>query len=67
MLLAIYVPQGSYRISDTLTLGPTTAPIGIQPAETRLVLLPSTVDNTLLAMDSRALVAHPEIAELRVR
>ncbi len=39
---AIYLPQGSYRISDTLTLGPDTALVGLQPTETRLVLLPST-------------------------
>jgi len=30
---AIYVPQGSYRISDTLTLGRDTALIGLQPTE----------------------------------
>jgi len=39
---AVYVPQGSYRISDTLTLGRDTALIGLQPAETRLILRPST-------------------------
>ena len=39
---AVYVPQGSYRISDTLTLGPGSALIGLQPSETRLILLPST-------------------------
>ena len=39
---AIYVPQGSYRISDTITLGRDTALVGLQPAETRLILLPST-------------------------
>jgi hypothetical protein len=39
---AIYVPQGNYRISDTLTLGKDTALIGFQPEETRLTLLPST-------------------------
>jgi hypothetical protein len=39
---AIYVPQGSYRISDTLTLGRDTVLVGLQPAETRLILLPST-------------------------
>jgi hypothetical protein len=38
----IYVPQGSYRISDTLTLGPDTVLVGLQPTETRLVLPPST-------------------------
>ena len=30
---AIYVPQGSYRISDTITLGRDTALVGLQPAE----------------------------------
>jgi hypothetical protein len=39
---AVYVPQGSYRISDTLTLGRDTALVGLQPSETRLILLPST-------------------------
>jgi len=43
---AIYVPQGTYRISDTLTLGPDTALIGLQPTETRLVLMPSTAGFT---------------------
>jgi hypothetical protein len=43
---AIYVPQGSYRISDTLTLGRDTALIGLQPTETRLVLMPSTAGFT---------------------
>jgi hypothetical protein len=39
---AVYVPQGTYRISDTLTLGKDTALIGLQPSKTRLTLLPST-------------------------
>jgi hypothetical protein len=39
---AVYVPQGTYRISDTLTLGKDTALIGLQPSQTRLTLLPST-------------------------
>jgi hypothetical protein len=43
---AIYVPQGTYRISDTLTLGTDTALIGLQPTETRLVLMPSTAGFT---------------------
>jgi hypothetical protein len=43
---AIYVPQGSYRISDTLTLGQDTALIGLQPTQTRLILLPSTAGFT---------------------
>jgi hypothetical protein len=43
---AVYVPQGSYRISDTLTLGRDTALIGLQPAETRLILRPSTAGFT---------------------
>ena len=39
---AIYVPQGAYRISETLTLGRDTALIGLQPAQTRLILPPAT-------------------------
>jgi hypothetical protein len=39
---AVYVPQGTYRISDTLTLGKDTALIGLQPAQTRLTLAPAT-------------------------
>jgi hypothetical protein len=43
---AIYVPQGSYRISDTLALGRDTVLVGLQPAETRLILLPATAGFT---------------------
>ena len=43
---AVYVPQGTYRISDTLTLGKDTALIGLQPSQTRLTLLPSTAGFT---------------------
>ena len=39
---AIYVPQGSYRISETLTVRRDTALIGLQPAATRLILPPGT-------------------------
>jgi hypothetical protein len=43
---AIYVPQGSYRISDSLALGRDTVLVGLQPAETRLILLPATAGFT---------------------
>jgi hypothetical protein len=54
---AVYVPQGSYRISDTLTLGPGTALIGLQPSETRLILLPSTPGFTDASKPKPAILA----------
>jgi len=35
---ALYFPTGTYRISDTLTLGENTSLIGMQPTSTRLTL-----------------------------
>ncbi|HMD71884.1 MAG TPA: glycosyl hydrolase family 28-related protein [Bryobacteraceae bacterium] len=54
---AVYVPQGSYRISDTLTLGPGTALIGLQPSETRLILLPSTPGFTDISQPKPVILA----------
>ena len=54
---AIYVPQGSYRISDTLTLARDTALIGLQPTETRLVLMPSTAGFTDASQPKPVLLA----------
>jgi hypothetical protein len=54
---AIYLPQGSYRISDTLTLGRDTALIGLQPTETRLVLMPSTAGFTDASQPKPVLLA----------
>jgi polygalacturonase len=39
---AIYIPAGSYRITDTLTLGKDTVLIGLHPSQTRLTLANST-------------------------
>ena len=55
---AVYVPQGTYRISDTLTLGKDTALIGLQPSQTRLTLLPSTAGFTD-AGNPRAVIVAP--------
>ena len=38
----VYVPQGWYRISDTIRLGPETRLIGLHPWSTQLVLAEST-------------------------
>jgi hypothetical protein len=55
---AIYIPQGTYRLSDTLTLGKDTALIGLQPSQTRLTLLPSTAGFTD-AGNPRAVIVAP--------
>src|SRR6185369_14160870 len=39
---ALYLPSGNYVISDTLTLRPDTALIGLHPSSTQIDLLDST-------------------------
>jgi hypothetical protein len=54
---AIYVPMGNYRLTDTLTLGPETALIGLQCGATRFVVDPSTPGFTDAANPKPLLVA----------